>query len=95
MKNPYEILGISQNANAKDITKGRLKAMVERKHTNQEIANAAQQLMMPAKRLVADFLFPSKIKAKRPKLLQSNITTFEDIDDIDENALNSLSKEQL
>lgn len=90
MKNPYEILEISQNADSKEITQGRLKAMVARKHTNQEIAIAAQQLMMPAKRLVADFLFPSKIKAKRPKLLKSNLI-IEDIDDIDENALNSLS----
>ena len=91
MKNPYLMLEISQNADSKEIAKSRLKAMVARKYTNQEIANAAQQLMLPAKRLVADFLFPAKIKAKRPKLLESNFTTFEIIDNIDENALNSLS----
>jgi hypothetical protein len=77
MKNPYEVLSVSQNAN------------VAEKYTNQEIAYAYSQLLKPSKRLAADFLFPSKIKAKRPKLLQVIIDTEENVN-IDENAFNSL-----
>jgi hypothetical protein len=89
MKNPYEVLSVSQNANVAEITKAKMKAMMARKYTNQEIAYAYSQLLKPSKRLAADFLFPSKIKAKRPKLLQVIIDTEENVN-IDENAFNSL-----
>lgn len=54
---------------------------------------ARNQLMNPSKRLVADFLFPSKFKSKRPKLLDvSRLEVNEHIDcnDFNEDALDSL-----
>lgn len=58
MKNPYEILGVDQNASMKDIVPAMAKAMASRKHTPAEVAAARVQLSTPAKRLAADFTFP-------------------------------------
>lgn len=73
MKNPYEILGLSQNATKEEIQSAFIKAQIEnlktRKYEAKELMEARCQLMTPAKRLVADFLFPSKLKSKRPKFM--------------------------
>jgi len=91
MQNPYEVLGISQNATKKEIIKGVMTAMKQRSYTLQKIQLAQKQLLNPAKRLVADFMFPSKIKAKRPKFLSINIKPENiSINDINENAFDSL-----
>ncbi len=43
----------------------------DKKYSLQEIAIAAKQLLDPAKRLAADFMFPAKIKARRIQIIQS------------------------
>ncbi len=92
MKNPYEILNISQNATKQEIMKAQILAMKEKKYPLQEIHVAARQLLDPAKRLAADFMYPAKIKAKRLQKLQINIA-IENIyiNEIDEDAYDSLN----
>jgi hypothetical protein len=67
MNNPYQILGISQDADKKAITDAQKNAMIEKKYSLNEIHSAMRQLLDPAKRLAADFMYPAKIKAKRPQ----------------------------
>ena len=74
MNNPYEVLQVSQNATKKEIIKGRMIAMKKRKFLLQDIQMAQKQLLNPSKRLIADFMYPSRIKAKRPKAININIT---------------------
>ena len=64
MTNPYTILGVSQDAEKAEIMKAQMFAMKKKEFPLQEIAVAAKQLLDPAKRLAADFMFPAKIKAK-------------------------------
>lgn len=91
MSNPYQILNVSQDADKKEIMKAQMLAMKEKKYSLQEIALAAKQLLDPAKRLAADFMFPSKIKAKRPQKLSVEVPEEKiTLNDIDENALDSL-----
>ena len=74
MNNPYEVLEVSQNANKKEIIKGKIIAMKKRKYSLQDIQMAEKQLLNPSKRLIADFMYPSRIKAKRPKAIKINVT---------------------
>jgi len=91
MSNPYQILNVSQDADKKEIMKAQMLAMKEKKYSLQEIALAAKQLLDPAKRLAADFMFPSKIKAKRPQKLSVEVPEEKiTLNDIDENAFDSL-----
>ena len=91
MNNPYEILGVKQDATKKEIIKGKMIAMKQRKYSLQDIQLAEKQLLNPAKRLVADFMLPSKIKAKRPKLFSLDIKlTNISLDDINPNFFDSL-----
>jgi hypothetical protein len=91
MKNPYQILNISQDADRNEIMKAQLQAMKDKKHTLQEIAIAARQLLDPAKRLAADFMFPKKLKAKRPQKIIIDLQPVDiKISEIDDDALNSL-----
>lgn len=91
MSNPYQILNVQQDADKKDIMKAQMLAMKEKKFSLPEIATAARQLLDPAKRLAADFMFPSKIKAKRPQKISVDIQLEKiDMNDIDENAFDSL-----
>jgi hypothetical protein len=93
MKNPYHILNLSQDATKKEIIVAQKQAMVEKKYSLQEIAYAARQLLDPAKRLAADFMFPTKIRTKRIKPIQHNLTYKElNTDDLDENAFDSLNE---
>ena len=87
MSNPYEILKVTQDADKKEIMKAQMLAMKERRYSLQEIQIAVRQLLDPAKRLAADFMFPSKIKAKRPQNI--SVDTI-DLNDIDENTFDSL-----
>lgn len=84
MKNPYTILGVSQDAEKAEIMKSQMLAMKKKEYSLQEIAIAAKQLLDPAKRLAADFMFPARIKARRIQIIQSNL----DYQDINVNALN-------
>lgn len=91
MSNPYEILKVNQDADKNEIMKAQMLAMKERKYSLQEIAIAAKQLLDPAKRLAADFMFPIKIKAKRIQKITVEIPVEKiDLSDIDENAFDSL-----
>lgn len=91
MKNPYTILGVSQEANKSEIMKAQMFAMKKKEFPLQEIAIAAKQLLDPAKRLAADFMFPAKIKAKRIQPIQSTLT-YKEINTsvLNENAFDSL-----
>ena len=73
MKNPYTILGVSQDAERAEIMKAQMLAMKDKKYSLQEIQIAAKQLLDPAKRLAADFMFPTKIKARRIQIIQTNL----------------------
>ena len=91
MSNPYEILKVTQDADKKEIMKAQMLAMKERRYSLQEIQIAVRQLLDPDKRLAADFMFPSKIKAKRPQKLSVDVPVDTiDLNDIDENTFDSL-----
>lgn len=92
MSNPYETLKVTQDADKKEIMKAQMLAMKERRHSLQEIQIAVRQLLDPAKRLAVDFMFPSKIKAKRPQKISIDIPVAKiDLNDIDENTFDSLN----
>lgn len=84
MKNPYTILGVSQDAEKAEIMKAQMTAMKKKEYPLQEIAVAARQLLDPAKRLAADFMFPARMKARRIQIIQSNL----EFQEINVNALN-------
>ncbi|WMI64099.1 hypothetical protein RBH94_08445 [Aestuariibaculum sp. YM273] len=91
MKNPYTILEINQDADKAEIIKAQMLAMKKKEFPLQEIAVAAKQLLNPAKRLAADFMFPSKIRTKRIQTIKSTLSFKEiRIDSLDENAFDSL-----
>ncbi len=91
MKNPYIVLGVDQDAEKAEIMKARMQAMKKKAYSLQEIQLAEKQLLDPAKRLAADFLFPTKVKARRLKIIKSKMAIKElDFKAIDEDALNSL-----
>lgn len=58
MKNPYEILEVSQDVTTPQIMKAMATALRKRKHSNTDVAQASAQLRNPATRLAADFTFP-------------------------------------
>ena len=91
MTNPYTILGVSQDADKAEIMKAQMLAMKKKEFPLQEIAIAAKQLLDPAKRLAADFMFPAKIKTKRIQPIQSTLIHKEiNVNALNENAFNSL-----
>ena len=92
MTNPYTILGVSQDSNKAEIMKSQMFAMKKKEFPLQVIAVAVKQLLDPAKRLAADFMFPAKIKVKRIQPIQCNLQHKEiNIDSLNENAFNSLN----
>jgi hypothetical protein len=91
MINPYKILNVPQDASKKDIMRAQIQAMKEKKYPLSDIATASRQLLNPSKRLAADFLHPSKIRAKRPHKITIDIDLPDnDLEEIDENAFDSL-----
>lgn len=91
MSNPYKILNVSQDAVKNEIMNAQIRAMKEKKYSLQEIAISVRQLLNPSKRLAADFMFISKIRAKRIQKIRV-VTQIEKIDhnDFDENTFDSL-----
>lgn len=67
MENPYHILNISQDANKKEIVQAVQMAMKEKKYSLNQISSAQKNLLNPTKRLLADFLYPQKVKASTLK----------------------------
>jgi DnaJ-class molecular chaperone len=91
MTNPYTILEVSQDADKAEIMKAQMFAMKKKQFPLQEIAVAAKQLLDPAKRLAADFMFPAKIKAKRIQSIQSTLSYREiNVNALNENAFDSI-----
>jgi hypothetical protein len=91
MKNPYTILDVSQDAEKAEIMKAQMIAMKKKDYSLQEIAIAARQLLNPAKRLAADFMYPAKIKARRIQIIQSNLIYQEiNTNDLNENLFDSI-----
>ena len=91
MKNPYKILGLSQNASQAEIARSQVPALRARIFTPKEITEAQTALRKPATRLAADFTFPV-FEADEVSLITLN-NHIEDIDweKFDENKFNSLS----
>jgi hypothetical protein len=54
--NPYKVLNLSAEAEAKDIIAAAAKAMQEKKYSAREIAEARRQLMNPKLRPLLDFI---------------------------------------
>ncbi len=99
MKNPYEILKLSQNATKQEIAKALIFAqkdnMKNKQFSPQELMLAQRQLLAPSKRLAADFMFPAKYKTKRPMKLEVNIKLQNiDLTSINEHAFDSLNNIQ-
>jgi len=91
MKNPYRILEITQDADKAEIMKAQILAMKRKEFSLQEIAVAAKQLLDPAKRLAADFMFPAKIKVRRIQPIQNTLNYQEiNLNSLNENAFDSL-----
>ena len=91
MKNPYTILEVSQDADKAEIMKFQMFAMKKKEYPLKEIAIAAKQLLDPAKRLAADFMFPSQIRVKRIQTVQSSLSYKEiNVKTLNENAFDSL-----
>jgi hypothetical protein len=96
MKNPYIFFGVSQDATSKEIQVASMRKQKEIRKTKevtpQELMLMKKQLLSPEKRLIADFLFPKKIKGKRSKVCK--ITQFSskktEIKKVDYNAFDSL-----
>ena len=92
MNNPYKILGVSQDADKAEIKRAQLVAMKEKRYTLQEIHQAVRELLDPAKRLAADFMYPGSIKVKRPQKIVVEIELQNiDLQSINENIFDSLN----
>lgn len=91
MRNPYQILEVTQDANNAQILKAMQMAMRKRQYPNTEIAQARAQLSKPATRLAADFTFPVFEPFDDMQPLQAALQPeIIDINSIDPNAYNSL-----
>ncbi len=91
MKNPYTILGVSQDATNQEIIRAVAVAMRNRIYSTREIAEARAILSKPASRLAADFTFPIFPKRKNvapigPTLKSTGLT----LDKLDPNKYDSL-----
>lgn len=70
MKNPYTVLGISQDATNQEIILSVAKAMKSRVYSTREVAEARATLSKPASRLAADFTFPIFPKKEKINLIE-------------------------
>jgi len=88
--NPYEVLGVDQNAPMKDIVKAMAIAMTKKKFSPKEIAAARVQLSTPEKRLASDFTFPVLDKMETATPIPVSDTGNMDISSFDPDKYNSL-----
>lgn len=92
MNNPYQILGLKQNADRKEIIKAKRMAMRKREYPLKEIIEAEIALLNPARRLAADFMRPSRIKSVRLKPITTDLEhRRNDTNSLNENAFDSLN----
>ena len=90
MKNPYIILDLKPDADKGEIMKAQMLAMKKKEYPLQEIQLATRQLLDPVKRLIADFMFPTKVKSKRLQPIQTDLKFIEiNLNIINENAFDS------
>lgn len=91
IRNPYQVLNVSQDANSADLVKAQALAMRNREYSPREIAEARAILSKPATRLAADFTFPIFPEIKKIQELKS-IAQATDlvVDMLDENKYDSL-----
>ena len=91
MKNPYEILGVSQDANNPQILKAMTTAMRKKEYSNTDIAQARALVSKPTTRLEADFTFPicESYEGLNP-LVSGVVLENIDINTIDSEVYNSL-----
>ena len=73
MKNPYTILGISQDATNQEIILSVAKAMKSRIYSTREVAEARATLSKPASRLAADFTFPIFAQKREINLIEPTL----------------------
>lgn len=91
MKNPYTILGISQDATNQEIIRAVAIAMRNRIYSTREIAEARAILSKPASRLAADFTFPIFPKRKNVAPIEATLkSTGLTLDKLDPNKYDSL-----
>lgn len=91
MKNPYQVLNISQDANSADLIKAQALAMRSKAYSLREIAEARSILSKPATRLAADFTFPIFPEVEKIQELKSIAqSTGLVVDMLDDNKYNSL-----
>jgi hypothetical protein len=90
MNNPYTILGLSQDADDRQIARSQIAALRARRFNMNEITAAQAALRKPATRLAADFTFPI-IKKEPLPILKSNIKSEPvDFDSLNVNKYDSL-----
>ena len=90
MNNPYQVLGISQDATNQDIIKAQALAMRNKQYSAREIAEARVLLSKPASRLAADFTFPIFPPQKDIEEIKSSVrSTGLTVDDVDPNKYDS------
>ena len=90
MTNPYEVLGVDQNAPMKDIVRAMAFAMTQRNYSTREIADAKVQLSSPEKRLASDFTFPILEKIGEVNPISASDAEDLDVSSFDPNKYNSL-----
>lgn len=73
MKNPYLVLGVSQDASNQDIIRAVAVAMRKREYSTREIAEARTILSKPSSRLAADFTFPIFSKRKNISEIEATL----------------------
>lgn len=75
MKNPYLVLGVSQDASNQDIIRAVAVAMRKHEYSTREIAEARTILSKPSSRLAADFTFPIFPKRKSIPKIEATLKT--------------------
>lgn len=91
MKNPYNILGVSQDATSQEIIRAMAVAMRNRNYSTREIAEARAILSKPSSRLAADFTFPIFPKRKNITKIKAVVrVTGLTVDDLNPDKYDSL-----
>lgn len=90
MTNPYEVLGVDQNAPMNEIVRAMAFAMAKHKYPANVIAAARVQLSTPDKRLASDFTFPILETIGTVEPIPLNESEDLDVSSFDPNKYNSL-----
>ena len=90
MTNPYEVLGVDQNAPMNEIVRAMAFAMAKHKYPANVIAAAKVQLSTPDKRLASDFTFPILETIGIVNPIPLNESEYLDVSSFDPNKYNSL-----